>query len=206
VGRDGQRLGALQVWTREGATLSSEDEQVLFQIAHCAATVADGSLTRSPSTQDASVLTRFARTVHDLRTPLTAMLSWTWALKHGLDGPRATRAYDAIERNALTRRILDEVAEALRACCARTTGMVRDRWNPGEIQGEEAQNVCDVMTTGVRRWPPAIRRFGRKMDALDVGSLPVCDGERLVGVRPIATFAVRAVASGCDELDGRRGR
>src|SRR4030095_12667155 len=102
VGRRGRGLGALQVWTREGATLSAEDEQVLFQIAHCAATVADGSLTRSASAHDASVLTRFARTVHDLRTPLTAMLSWTWALKHGLDGPRAARAYDAIERNALT--------------------------------------------------------------------------------------------------------
>ena len=209
VGRDGQRLGALQVWTREGATLSPEDEQVLFQIAHCAATVADGSLTRSPSGQDASVLTRFARTVHDLRTPLTAMLSWTWALKHGLDGPRAARAYDAIERNALTQaRILDEVAEALRALLRANAdaGMARESLGPstdGEgPQGEKKpmERLRDVMTTGVETVAPGdtIRFAAEKMDALDVGSLPVCDGERLIGVVTDRDLAVRAVASGRD--------
>jgi CBS domain-containing protein len=209
VGRDGQRLGALQVWTREGATLSQEDEQVLFQIAHCAATVADGSLTRSPSAQDASVLTRFARTVHDLRTPLTAMLSWTWALKHGLDGPRAARAYDAIERNALTQaRILDEVAEVLRALLRANAdgGMARESLEPSTDgkgpQGEKKpmERLRDVMTTGVETVAPGdtIRFAAEKMDALDVGSLPVCDGERLVGVVTDRDLAVRAVASGRD--------
>jgi CBS domain-containing protein len=209
VGRDGQRLGALQVWTREGTTLSQEDEQVLLQIAHCAATVADGSLTRSPSGQDASVLTRFARTVHDLRTPLTAMLSWTWALKHGLDGPRATRAYDAIERNALTQaRILDEVAEALRASLRANAdaGMARESLRPSEDgaspQGEKKpmERLGVVMTTGVETVAPGdtIRFAAEKMDALDVGSLPVCDGERLVGMVTDRDLAVRAVASGRD--------
>jgi CBS domain-containing protein len=208
VGRDGQRLGALQVWTREGTTLSPEDEQVLLQIAHCAATVADGSLTRS-SGQDASVLTRFARTVHDLRTPLTAMLSWTWALKHGLDGRRATRAYDAIERNALTQaRILDEVAEALRALLRANAedGMARESLRPSKdgpsSQGEmkPMERLRDVMTTGVETVAPGdtIRFAAEKMDALDVGSLPVCDGERLVGVVTDRDLAVRAVASGRD--------
>jgi CBS domain-containing protein len=209
VGRDGQRLGALQVWTREGTTLSQEDEQVLLQIAHCAATVADGSLTRSPSGQEASVLTRFARTVHDLRTPLTAMLSWTWALKHGLDGPRATRAYDAIERNALTQaRILDEVAEALRASLRANAdaGMARESLRPSEDgaspQGEKKpmERLGDVMTTGVETVAPGdtIRFAAEKMDALDVGSLPVCDGERLVGMVTDRDLAIRAVASGRD--------
>ena len=208
VGRDGQRLGALQVWTREGTKLSQEDEQVLLQIAHCAATVADGSLTRSPA-QDASMLTRFARTVHDLRTPLTAMLSWTWALKHGLDRTRAARAYDAIERNALTQaRILDEVAEALRALLRANAdaGVARESLEPSTDgkapQGEKKpmERLRDVMTTGVETVAPGdtIRFAAEKMDALDVGSLPVCDGERLIGVVTDRDLAVRAVASGRD--------
>jgi CBS domain-containing protein len=209
VGRDGQRLGALQVWTREGATLSWEDEQVLLQIAHCAATVADGSLTRTPSTSDTTMLTRFARTVHDLRTPLTAMMSWTWALKHGLDGPRAAKAYDAIERNAVTQaRILDEVADALRVLLRANAeaGMARDSLAPStdgaKPQGEKKpmERLRDVMTTGVETVAPGdtIRFAAEKMDALDVGSLPVCDGERLIGVVTDRDLAVRAVASGRD--------
>ena len=214
IGRDGQRLGALQVWTRDGSSLSWEDEQVLLQIAHCAATVADGSLGRTTA-GDASLLTRFARTVHDLRTPLTAMLSWTWALKHGLDGPRAARAFDAIERNArIQARILDEVAESLRAAlrgAPETTGTAEDvaRGSLQESSGPahategdvmEQQLLRDVMTTGVETVAPGdtIRFAAEKMEALDVGSLPVCDGERLVGVLTDRDIAIRAVASGRD--------
>ena len=36
------------------------------------------------------------------------------------------------------------------------------------------------------------------MDALDVGSLPVCDGERLIGMVTDRDLAVRAVAAGRD--------
>jgi CBS domain-containing protein len=37
-----------------------------------------------------------------------------------------------------------------------------------------------------------------KMKNLDVGMLPVCDGERLVGAVTDRDIAVRAVAQGCD--------
>src|SRR6185503_5356706 len=163
VGRDGHQLGALQVWARQGASLSMEDEQVLSQIAHCAATVADGSLARTPSTVDVSLASRFARTVHDLRTPLTEMLSWTWALKHGLDGPRAARAIEAIERNARTQaRLLDETAETLHAVLGRGVGstaepaVARDSLDESTGRSEQPtkenpmeQRLRDVMTTGV---------------------------------------------------------
>jgi CBS domain-containing protein len=43
-----------------------------------------------------------------------------------------------------------------------------------------------------------IRFAAEKMDALDVGSLPVCDGERLIGVVTDRDLAIRAVASGRD--------
>jgi CBS domain-containing protein len=171
--------------------------------------VADGSLTRTPSASDTTMLTRFARTVHDLRTPLTAMMSWTWALKHGLDGPRAAKAYDAIERNAVTQaRILDEVADALRVLLRANAeaGMARESRGPStegeKRQGEKKpmERLRDVMTTGVETVAPGdtIRFAAEKMDALDVGSLPVCDGERLIGVVTDRDLAVRAVASGRD--------
>jgi CBS domain-containing protein len=208
VARDGHHLGTLQVWTRAGSDLSWEDDQVLLQIAHCAATVADGSLARTSPATDSSLVARLARTVHDLRTPLTAMLSWTWALKHGLDGPRALRAFDAIERNARTQaRLLDELAESLRAALRadasdRTSSPAASgAGDSGSKEGRPmAQRVRDVMTTGVETVAPGdtIRVAAEKMDALDVGSLPVCDGERLVGVVTDRDLAVRAVAAGRD--------
>ena len=213
VGRDGHHLGTLQVWTRSGSDLSWEDDQVLLQIAHCAATVADGSLARTSRPTDSSLVAKLARTVHDLRTPLTAMLSWTWALKHGLDGPRAARAHDAIERNARTQaRLLDQLAESLRAALRSGNAAERssdstpspDASSAGDAPTKEAmamqQRVRDVMTTGVETVAPGdtIRVAAEKMDALDVGSLPVCDGERLVGMVTDRDLAVRAVAIGRD--------
>jgi len=137
------------------------------------------------------------------------MLSWTWALKHGLDGPRAGRAYDAIERNALTQaRILDEVAEALRALLRANAeaGVARESLGPStdgagpQREKKPMERLRDVMTTGVETVAPGdtIRFAAEKMDALDVGSLPVCDGERLIGMVTDRDLAVRAVASGRD--------
>ena len=62
------------------------------------------------------------------------------------------------------------------------------------------QRLRDVMTTGVETVAPGdtIRYAAEKMEALDVGSLPVCDGERLVGVLTDRDIAIRAVATGRD--------
>ena len=62
------------------------------------------------------------------------------------------------------------------------------------------ERLRDVMTTGVATVAPGdtIRFAAEKMDALDVGSLPVCDGERLIGVVTDRDLAVLAVASGRD--------
>jgi CBS domain-containing protein len=207
IGRDGNRLGALQVWAREGSRLSWEDDQVLQQIAHCAATVADGSIARgAPAPADGTLVAHLARVVHDLRTPLTAMLSWTWALRHGLDASRVARALDALERNARDQaRLLDEAAERLRAALAADTATPRRepvaRRSLGDGQETTMEQLLrDVMTTGVETVAPGdtIRYAAEKMDALDVGSLPVCDGERLVGVLTDRDIAVRAVANGRD--------
>jgi CBS domain-containing protein len=40
----------------------------------------------------------------------------------------------------------------------------------------------------------------RKMKDIDVGMLPVCDGERLIGAITDRDLAIRAVAQGCNPL------
>lgn len=60
--------------------------------------------------------------------------------------------------------------------------------------------INEIMTTDVEVVPPdsSIRDAAKKMAKLDVGALPVCDGERLVGMVTDRDIAVRAVAEGRD--------
>lgn len=57
--------------------------------------------------------------------------------------------------------------------------------------------VRDVMTRGVETVAPdaSIAEVARKMRDLDVGSLPVCDGSRLVGIVTDRDLSVRATAT-----------
>jgi CBS domain-containing protein len=56
----------------------------------------------------------------------------------------------------------------------------------------------DVMTRNVEVIRPddPIQEAARKMKSLDVGSLPVCDGQRLVGMVTDRDIVVRALAEG----------
>ncbi|HEY8668436.1 MAG TPA: CBS domain-containing protein [Tepidisphaeraceae bacterium] len=58
----------------------------------------------------------------------------------------------------------------------------------------------DVMTRGVAEVPPGatLKEAAEKMRSLDVGALPVCTGEKLIGMLTDRDIAVRAVAEGCD--------
>lgn len=58
--------------------------------------------------------------------------------------------------------------------------------------------VADVMTKGVAVIAPdaSLREAARKMDELNVGALPVVDGQRLVGVITDRDITVRATAAG----------
>jgi len=57
-------------------------------------------------------------------------------------------------------------------------------------------NVNELMTRGVRTVSPGdtLRKAAQTMDEMNVGMLPVCDGERLVGVVTDRDIAVRGVA------------
>jgi CBS domain-containing protein len=59
--------------------------------------------------------------------------------------------------------------------------------------------VADVMTRGVRTMSPSdsIQFAAQAMDELNVGVVPVCDGERLVGMVTDRDITVRGVAQGC---------
>jgi len=58
--------------------------------------------------------------------------------------------------------------------------------------------VRDVMTRGVRTLNPdnRLRQAAQAMEALAVGALPVCDGERLVGMVTDRDLVVRGMAPG----------
>src|SRR5215468_7766395 len=60
----------------------------------------------------------------------------------------------------------------------------------------------EIMTPGVEVISPeaTIQEAAEKMRHLDIGPLPVCDGERLVGMLTDRDITVRAVAAGRDPL------
>jgi len=60
--------------------------------------------------------------------------------------------------------------------------------------------IKEVMTTGVEVVRPdeTLQEAARKMKSIDVGPLPVCDGDRLVGMITDRDIIVRATADGRD--------
>jgi CBS domain-containing protein len=60
--------------------------------------------------------------------------------------------------------------------------------------------VKEIMTHNVEVVSPGdtLEQAARKMDELDVGPLPVCEGNRVVGMLTDRDITVRATAAGCD--------
>lgn len=60
------------------------------------------------------------------------------------------------------------------------------------------QTVSEVMTRSVHVVSPhdSLQRAAQMMDELDVGALPVCDGERLIGMVTDRDITVRGTAAG----------
>jgi CBS domain-containing protein len=59
--------------------------------------------------------------------------------------------------------------------------------------------VSQAMTTGVRSMAPneSMMKAAQAMSELDVGVIPVCDGDRLVGMVTDRDLVLRGVAQGC---------
>lgn len=60
--------------------------------------------------------------------------------------------------------------------------------------------VADVMTRGVRSMTPSdtVAHAAQAMDELNVGVIPVCEGDKLVGMVTDRDIVVRGVAQECD--------
>src|SRR5262249_51835485 len=73
------------------------------------------------------------------------------------------------------------------------------------LREEEAMQVKDVMTRGVECVRPddTLQQAAQKMKNLDVGTLPVCDNDRLAGMLTDRDIVVRAVADGKDVRQAR---
>ena len=58
--------------------------------------------------------------------------------------------------------------------------------------------IAQIMSTDVRTIQPqeSLRRAAQCMQELDVGALPVCDGERLLGMLTDRDITVRGIADG----------
>jgi CBS domain-containing protein len=58
--------------------------------------------------------------------------------------------------------------------------------------------IAEIMSTNVRTIQPqeSLRRAAQCMQELDVGALPVCDGERLLGMLTDRDITVRGIADG----------
>jgi len=63
--------------------------------------------------------------------------------------------------------------------------------------------VSDVMTRDVETIPPdaSLQEAAEAMEAIGVGSLPVCDGRRLVGTLTDRDIVVRGVATGRSPIE-----
>ena len=63
--------------------------------------------------------------------------------------------------------------------------------------------VSDVMTRNVETIPPdaSLQQAAEAMEAMGVGSLPVCDGRRLVGTLTDRDIVVRGVATGRSPIE-----
>lgn len=60
------------------------------------------------------------------------------------------------------------------------------------------QQISDIMTRDVMRIAPhdSIRRAAQLMDELNVGAIPVCDGDKLVGMITDRDITVRTTSAG----------
>jgi CBS domain-containing protein len=81
----------------------------------------------------------------------------------------------------------------------RSPGSARITEN-GKEQRRSAMTLKDVMTPGVEVIAPeaTLQQAAAKMRRLNIGPLPVCDGDQLVGMLTDRDITVRAVAEGCD--------
>jgi CBS domain-containing protein len=60
--------------------------------------------------------------------------------------------------------------------------------------------VADVMTRGVRTMSPSdtVAKAAQAMDELNVGVIPICEGDKLVGMVTDRDIVIRGVAQECD--------
>lgn len=60
--------------------------------------------------------------------------------------------------------------------------------------------LSSIMSNNVESISPddSIQHAAQMMKSLDVGSLPVCDGEKLMGILTDRDIAIRAIAAGAD--------
>lgn len=69
------------------------------------------------------------------------------------------------------------------------------------------QLISEIMTRDVMTVSPqeTIQRAAQMMDELNVGAIPVCDGQRLVGMVTDRDITIRGIAAGLSPVDNAIG-
>src|SRR5262249_30429389 len=85
-----------------------------------------------------------------------------------------------------------------------TTGC-RDSKTGDDARRRLPMRVSEVMTKGAECTHPdaTVREAAIRMQTLDVGSLPVCENDRLIGMVTDRDMTVRTTAAGADPNDAR---
>src|SRR5262245_17176694 len=68
--------------------------------------------------------------------------------------------------------------------------------------GSPTMRLADILTHEVETIPPtaSIKEAAQRMRSMDVGSLPVCDGQRLLGMVTDRDLTIRMLAEGRDPV------
>src|SRR5262245_2924438 len=169
----GQTLGAMTFASGDPARRYTQaDVALASELADRAGTALDNARLYRELQESNRLKDEFLGTVsHELRTPLNAVLGWAQLLKRSSDDPvTATRAIDAIERNAQAQaQLVEDLLDTSRV----VSGKMRVEFVPSD-PGE-------IVRATIESFRPLARVRGIQLD-LDVGSdLPtvLADAARL---------------------------
>ena len=76
------------------------------------------------------------------------------------------------------------------------------RYGTAHLTTEATMRLADILTHQVETIPPtaSIKEAAQRMRSMDIGALPVCDGQRLLGMVTDRDLTIRMLAEGRDPV------
>ncbi len=130
TGRDGHKLGVVEVWDKADGDFTGDDESVLVQLAQMASIAVENTI-YAAERETNRIKDEFLSTLsHELRTPLNAILGWTQLLLEEKLNPEVSHGLDVIDRNARAQtKLIEDLLDVSRV----STGKLRVNLRPTVI-------------------------------------------------------------------------